>query len=213
MGAEIDSDVDRAFEEAVRVFRNLGAQVDPVSFSSGKQLTDVFRAIAGPEFAEFHRPFFEKNPDGYGTSVRERLDWSFKVTSDEYVRGLRERELQRREVAGFFEHADALLLPAMPCTAAPITTLLANVNGKEQPCMWIHRPFQSPHNVTGCPAIAVPMGFDRNGLPLSLQIVTAEWQEARLLAIANAFEQATPEWRARRPPCEARSGERSQPST
>jgi len=45
------------------------------------------------------------------------------------------------------------------------------------------------------------MGFDREGLPLSLQIVTAQWQEARLLAIANAYEEATPELRARRPPC------------
>jgi aspartyl-tRNA(Asn)/glutamyl-tRNA(Gln) amidotransferase subunit A len=199
--AEVDSDVSRAFEEAVKVFRSLGADVDHMPFSHGERLSELFRAIAGAEFAEFHRPFFEKNPDGYGTSVRERLDWSFEVTSDEYVRALRERELLRREVAEFFERADALLLPSMPCAAAPIATLLANVNGKEEPCTWIHRPFQSPHNLTGCPAIAVPMGFNCEGLPLSLQIVAPEWHEARLLAIANAYEQATPELRARRPPC------------
>jgi Asp-tRNA(Asn)/Glu-tRNA(Gln) amidotransferase A subunit family amidase len=46
------------------------------------------------------------------------------------------------------------------------------------------------------------MGFDREGLPLSLQIVTAQWQEGRLLAIANAYEEATRELRARRPPCQ-----------
>jgi aspartyl-tRNA(Asn)/glutamyl-tRNA(Gln) amidotransferase subunit A len=201
MDAEVDSDVSRAFEEAVEVFRSLDAEVDHVPFSHGKRLSELFRAIAGAEFAEFHRPFFEKNPDGYGTSVRERLDWSFEVTSDEYVRALRERELLRREVAEFFERADALLLPSMPCAAAPIATLLANVNGKEEPCTWIHRPFQSPHNLTGCPAIAVPMGFNREELPLSLQIVAPEWHEARLLAIANAYEEATPELRARRPPC------------
>jgi len=200
--ADIDAEVRLAFEAAVDVFRSLGVHVDEVSFPNGPRLTELFTAIAGPEFAEFHRPFFEKNPDGYGESVRARLDWSFRITSDEYVRALRERELLRREVATFFERADALLLPSMPCTAAPIRSLLANVNGKAEPCMWIHRPFQSPHNLTGCPAIAVPMGFDREGLPLSLQIVTAQWQEARLLAIANAYEEATPELRARRPPCQ-----------
>ena len=98
-GAEIDSEVNHAFEEAMQVFRSLGAQVDSVPFRDAKRLSELFRAIAGPEFAEFHRPFFEKNPEGYGTSVRERLDWSFEVTSDEYVRALRERELLRREVA------------------------------------------------------------------------------------------------------------------
>jgi aspartyl-tRNA(Asn)/glutamyl-tRNA(Gln) amidotransferase subunit A len=199
--AEIDSEVHQAFEQAVQVFRSVGAKVDEVSFRSGKRLTELFPAISGPEFAEFHRPFFEKNPDGYGASVRERLDWSFKISSDEYVRALRERELLRREVSEFFRTADALLLPSMPCVASPIATLLASVNGKQLPCMWIHRPFQSPHNLTGCPAISLPMGFNHEGLPLPLQIVTPEWQEARALAIADAYEQATPELRARRPPC------------
>ena len=201
MSAEVDAEVDHAFTEAVRVFRSLGAKVETVSFPNGKRLTELFPAISGPEFAEFHRPFFEKNPDGYGTSVRERLDWSFKITSDEYVRGLRERELLRREVAEFFRTADALILPSMPCAAAPIATLMAKVNGSDQPCMWIHRPFQSPHNLTGCPAVSLPMGFNREDMPLSLQIVGPEWSEARVLGLANAYEEATPELRTRRPSC------------
>ena len=208
MNAEVDSEVDRAFSEAVRVFRSLGATVDLFTFANGKRLTELFPAISGPEFSEFHRPFYEKYPDGYGDSVRERLDWSLKITSDEYVRGLRERELLRREVTEFFRGVDALLLPSMPCTAAPIKTLMAKVNGKEHPCMWIHRPFQSPHNLTGCPAISVRMGFDQEGMPLSLQIVGPEWHEGRILGIASCYEEATPEIRARRPAfAETRVGE------
>lgn len=201
MNAEVDGEVDRAFAEAVRVLRSLGAKIETVPFANGKRLTELFPAISGPEFAEFHRPFYERNPAGYGTSVRERLEWSLKITSDEYVRGLRERELLRREVAEFFRTADALILPSMPCTAAPIATLMARVNGKDRACMWIHRPFQSPHNLTGCPAVSLPMGFDRKGMPLSLQIVGPEWSEGRVLGIANAYEEATPELRTRRPPC------------
>ena len=108
-------------------------------------------------------------------------------------------ELRRREVADFFRSADALILPSMPCAAPPIATLMAQVNGKHEPCMWIHRPFQSPHNLTGCPAVSVPMGFTREGMPLSLQIVGPEWSEARVLAIADAYEGATPELRTRHP--------------
>ena len=207
MNAEVDGEVDRAFTEAVRIFRSLGAKIETVSFPHGKRLTELFPAISGPEFAEFHRPFFERNPDGYGTSVRERLEWSLKITADEYVRGLRERELLRREVTEFFRSADALILPSMPCAAAPISSLMAKVNGTDQPCMWIHRPFQSPHNLTGCPAVSLPMGFNREGMPLSLQIVGPEWSEARTLAIAHAYEEATPELRTKRPPCgRTRSG-------
>ncbi len=83
MNAEVDSEVEHAFAEAVRVFRSLGATVEVVSFRNGKRLTELFPAISGPEFAEFHRPFYEKNPDGYGASVRERLEWSLKISSDE----------------------------------------------------------------------------------------------------------------------------------
>jgi len=200
MNAEVDGDVERAFAQTVRVFRSLGAEIKTVSFANGKRLTELFPAISGPEFSEFHRPFYERNPDGYGASVRERLEWSLKISADEYVRGLRERELLRREVAEFFQSADALILPSMPCSAAPIASLMANVNGKEFPCMWIHRPFQSPHNLTGCPAVSLPMGFNREGMPLSLQIVGPEWSEGRILAIANAYEEATPEIQSRRPP-------------
>ena len=201
MNAEVDQEVDRAFSEAIRAIKDLGAKVENVSFPNGHRLTELFPSISGPEFAEFHLPFFEKNPQGYGADVSERLAWSFKITSDEYVRGLRERELLRREVAEFFRGVDALLLPSMPCVAAPIATLMARVNGKERQCLWIHRPFQSPHNLTGCPAVSLPMVFDREGLPFSLQIVGPEWSERRILNIAHAYEEATPELRTIRPPC------------
>lgn len=62
--AEIDAEVARAFEAAIGVFQDLGAKVETVPFAHGGRFHDVFRMIAGPEYAEFHRPFFEKNPDG-----------------------------------------------------------------------------------------------------------------------------------------------------
>lgn len=200
MNAEIDADVERAFAEAVAVFRSLGATVETVPFADGKRLAGLFPPIAGPEFAEFHRPFYAKDPDSYGDSVKERLEWSFRITADEYVRGLRERALLRRDVAAFFQGVDALLLPTMPCAAPPIATLMANVNGKAYPYGALHQPFLRPGSVTGCPAVAVPMGFDRDGMPLSLQIIGPEWSDGRILGIASAFEAATPGIRSRRPP-------------
>ena len=201
-GAELDAEVERAFNEAVRVFEGLGARVETVPFAHGKRMQDAFRPISGPEYAEFHRPFYAKDPGGYGKDVRERIEWSLKITTDEYVRALRERELLRREVAAFFKGVDALILPTMPVAAAPISSLKARLNGKEVEATWIHRPFQSGFNLAGVPALAVPMGFSGEGLPLSLQIAGPEWSEARLLSIAHAYEGATPELRTKWPGCE-----------
>ena len=200
--AEVDGEVEQAFQEAVRVFRGLGAKVESFAFPGGRRLIELFPSISGPEFAEFHRPFFEKNREGYGADVQERIGWSLKITTDEYVRGLRERELLRRRMAEFFRGVDALILPSMPSTAPPIGTLLARVNGMEHNGVWIHRPFLGPHNLTGCPAVSLPMGFSREGLPLSLQVVGPEWSEGKVLSVAHAYEEATPEIRMRRPPCE-----------
>ena len=160
----------------------------------------MFPLITGPEFSEFHRPFFERDPAGYGEDVLERLEWSFKIGQDDYVRAMRERVLAQREVAVFFEGADALIQPAMPCVAPPIATLTAQMNGREVSYKNIHRPFLGPHNATGFPALVTPMGRNAEGLPMSLQIAGGPWREADVLRVAHAYEEATPELRNERPP-------------
>ncbi|MFC1580842.1 amidase [Thermodesulfobacteriota bacterium] len=197
---EVDAQVQNALDGAVAVFRDLGAQVEEVSFPYYHPLMDLWRAVAGPEFAEFHRPFFKENPGGYGEDVKDRIGWSLQVTLDEYVRGLRDLELMRREAKKFFKGVHALITPALPCVAPPIDTLVTRINGREVPYDFPHRPFLTVHNITGFPALVTPMGFSREGMPLSLQIVGGPWQEATILRVAHAYEQATPELRSSRPP-------------
>ena len=94
----------------------------------------------------------------------------------------------------FFTPSTATTAPAIPEATLP-------AGESNLPVVDALMRFVRLANLTGCPAVSLPMGFNREGLPLSLQIVTPEWQEARALAIANAYEEATPELRARRPPC------------
>lgn len=199
--AEVDGEVAEALERAGATLGDLGARLETVAFPHYERIERAMTAILGAEFAEFHRPFYAEHPEGYGQDVRARLERALGTRLDDYVRALRERELLRREVEGLFQRVDALLLPSTPSAAAPIATLLARVNGKDVECLWIHRPFLTPHNLTGCPAVSVPMGFSRDGLPLALQIVGRPWGEADVLGIAHAYEAARPEIRARRPPC------------
>jgi aspartyl-tRNA(Asn)/glutamyl-tRNA(Gln) amidotransferase subunit A len=198
--AEVDAEVARAFDRAVGTLRDLGARIETVPFPHYARIERAMTAILSAEFVEFHRPLYTKNPDGYGADVRARFERALTVQLDDYVRGLREREILRRDVETLFQQVDAIVLPSTPAPAAPIATLMARVNGKEMECSWLHRPFLTPHNLTGCPAISVPMGSSGEGLPLSLQIVGRAWDEAGVLAIADAYEAATPDLRARRPP-------------
>ncbi len=198
--AEVDAEIAQAFVRAIDVFRDLGAKIETVSFPDAARFSGMFQRIAGPEFAEVHRAHYGKNPEGYGADVRERMEWSIKIPLDDYVRALRERVLLQREVGKFFEGMDAMILPSLPCAAPLIETLMTGINGREVLYKNLHRPFLSPHNRTGCPALVLPMGLNRKGLPLSLQIVSGRWREADVLRAARAYEKATPEIREQRPP-------------
>jgi aspartyl-tRNA(Asn)/glutamyl-tRNA(Gln) amidotransferase subunit A len=113
---------------------------------------------------------------------------------------MRDLVILRREAEKFFEGVDALLTPGQPCVAPPIDTLMIRINGREIPDYFPHRHVLRAHNITGFPALVTSMGFSKEGMPLSLQIVGGPWREATILRIAHAYEQATPELRNARPP-------------
>jgi aspartyl-tRNA(Asn)/glutamyl-tRNA(Gln) amidotransferase subunit A len=198
--AEIDGDIARAFEEALDVLRRLGATIETVPFPHGERFDELFRRIAGPEFSEVHRKLFTQDPDAFDFEVRERMEWSLTIPLDDYVRALRERELMIREIDDFMREFDAMVSPSIPIAAPPIDTRLADLNGRKVPYKNRHRPFLSPHNLTGFPAVCLPMGFNARGLPISIQIASRPWHEPDLLRVARAYEAATPELRDKRPP-------------
>ena len=198
--AEADEAVATAFERAIETFAKLGAKIETRPFPEAKRFDDIFRDISGPEFAEVHRKHFGDEPEAYDEAVGRRVEWSLKIPLDDYVRALRQRELLIREIAAFMEGADAMISPAVPCVAPPIATKMARINGRDVPYVYLHRPFQSVHNLTGMPAMAMPMGFNEESMPVGLQIVSGLWREADVLRVARAFELATPEIQAARPP-------------
>ena len=180
---------------ACLIFETLGAIVEEIAFPHFEKIMNIFPKIAGPEFSEFHRPFFEKDPKGYGEDILKRVDWSLKITTDEYVTGMRERKILQREMETFFETFDVLISPALPCVAPTIEGLKTNIDNDEVIYDYLHRPFLTPHNVTGFPALVTPMGFDQINMPTSMQIVSGPWKEMNLLQTAYAFEKETTSYR------------------
>ena len=90
------------------------------------------------------------------------------------------------------EQVDVLATPTGPKPATPFT--LAH-----DPDFGFPRSNMPPFNITGLPALALPCGFSSAGLPLSLQLAGRPFDEALVLRVGDAYEQAT-EWHARRPP-------------
>jgi len=102
----------------------------------------------------------------------------------------------RVKIAAGFEEAmrgiDALLVPttAMPASKIGEDTRV-DLEGKKLPTMTTFTRNTNPFNIINYPAITVPAGYSREGLPIGVQMVMRPWQDVKLLSIAHVFEQAT----------------------
>jgi aspartyl-tRNA(Asn)/glutamyl-tRNA(Gln) amidotransferase subunit A len=190
--SDMQIDVANTFDHVVKIFTDLGANIQTIQYEGAIRLTELFPSISGPEFAQFHRPFYESNPNAYSQAVRERVEWSLKVSAEDYVNGLKERELLRRRFGELINKVDAIISPSLPFTAPLISDLQVTINDKEESCMWLHRPFLNTPNIMGVPGVTIPMGLDHNNLPLSFQITGAELKEKEILEIASSYQRSNP---------------------
>lgn len=184
--------VENAFNQVVKFFASKGANIQTIKFEGANRLTELFPSISGPEFAQFHRPFYETDPNAYSDAVRERVEWSLRVPAEDYVNGLKEREILRRRFGKLINMFDAIIAPSLPFTAPLISDLKVAIKDKVESCMWLHRPFLNTPNIMGVPAVTIPMGLDQKNLPLSFQITGAELKEKEILEIASAYQRSNP---------------------
>jgi len=103
-----------------------------------------------------------------------------------------------REFDAVFDNVDTILAPTLPTAAPRIGEREVIIGGEKETVRSALVRLNRPANLTGHPAISIPCGFTRSGLPIGLQLIGPRWSEARLLSIALAYEDAT-EWHKRRP--------------
>ena len=200
---ENDASVQKGFENAMETMKALGGAVVHVRYPNAERMREVRRIIASAELASVHRERLASNPEKFGDDVRERLEVSSRVTLAEYALAMKERRTLTREMESVFDEIDIFLAPGYPCPAGPVATETGTVpivNGQEFSFTGLGRPQTGPYNLFGFPTMAAPSGFSADGLPVSVQIVGPPWEEARVLQVSHAFEEATPEVRQKKPP-------------
>ena len=191
-GAGAHPDLGPAIAEAVSVLRGLGATVEPVRLSSLRDYTDCKTTISSVELYAIHERDLRTRPRDFGRILRNRVLPGALIRAEDYLAALRWRTALAREQAAVFQRVDALI------TAGART--IADRADPDQPDRLVSAPsITMPFSVSGVPALAIPCGFSRaEGMPLSLQIAAGTMQEATVLRIAHAYQQAT-DWHRRHP--------------
>jgi aspartyl-tRNA(Asn)/glutamyl-tRNA(Gln) amidotransferase subunit A len=189
---DIDPEVASAVEQAVSVLGGMVAEVEQIELS---MVTD--RTLQSAEAYAYHAEFLARTPELYQPETLRRLQAGAKIGPADLDKSRRGLQRARQEIGQMFKRVDVLLTPTTPVPAPTIAELKQHpdqLRPRELVLLRNTRPF----NVWGLPAISVPCGLTKAGLPIGLQISAVHWQEARVLQVASAYEQAT-EWRKRWP--------------
>lgn len=187
-----DPEVLDAVREAAQVFSSMGCRVQEVDVSWMREAALANKTMTQADGAAIHYERLKEHPDWFGEDIRRRLEDGAKTTSTEYILARRTQAEIRKRCELFFESYDFLIVPTTPI-AAP---LIEGLDAVEQAARLTR--FTAPFNLAGLPALSIPCGFTKDGLPIGLQIVSRAWADAKVLNAGYAFEQAT-EWHARRP--------------
>ena len=196
---DIETDFTEAMSAALNIMRDLGAEI--VEVSMPKRLREYLAAwpvLCSSEAADAHREFFPDRNSEYGLWFKEWLERGEKFSSKDYVRAQEARMLCNGELHKTMEGIDLLLCPSSPRAAYPYTEEDAYGPIPKNRDPWDSR-FTVPMDFSGLPTIAMPCGFNKDGLPLSCQLVGHKLSEQLLIQAGATYQRAT-DWHTYRPP-------------
>ncbi len=194
---KVDPEVAAAFESSCAAFAAMGHAVEPIKLDPGALLLDCARILICVGIAAI--PF--TTIDSIDPVVRQMVERGLRVSAAEYVNLMVTMHNTARSIVEQLDPFDALLTPTMTRPA------MRNGSFPSAPEryldeLWTWICFEYPFNATGQPAISIPGGMTKAGLPIGLQIVGRPNGEFNLLSLAAQFEHARP-WKHLKPPLAA----------
>jgi aspartyl-tRNA(Asn)/glutamyl-tRNA(Gln) amidotransferase subunit A len=190
----LDPEIKTAVDSAMRLLEGLAAGLREISFP-----VDEDRAVASRESWDYHAEFVARSPQLYDRETLRRIRTGERVTDEAFAQKKGELESLRKNAAQLFAdcQVDLLLTPATPIPPPLIDDLRRDPQALRPTELLMMRNMR-PFNVLGAPAISVPCGFTRQGLPIGLQIAGPPGADAVVISLAYAYQQQT-DWHLRAP--------------
>jgi aspartyl-tRNA(Asn)/glutamyl-tRNA(Gln) amidotransferase subunit A len=182
-----DLEILEAIRQATKVFESIGCKIEEVEVSWMREAALTNVTMLRADGSTVHHDRLKEHPDWFGDDIRRRLEDGSNTPVSEYILARRTQAEIKKRFERFFESYDFLITPTTPIAAPTIE----GHDAVEQAGRLTR--FTAPFNLAGLPALSLPCGFTKAGLPIGLQIVSRAWGEAKVLNLGYAFERAT-EW-------------------
>ena len=186
--APTEKHIREVFAEKTGLFSHLFAAADQATpdCSGTDETFEVLRAVS------FLAGMYERvrdTPEKVGPNVRANVEEGLRYGPLDITRALKQQTVLYHRWQSFFERYDVILAPAITLSPRPWTELYpAEIDGKPTRTYFHWLAMAYAVTVVGHPAISLPVGLDRNGMPFGLQIVGPRGGDAKVLAVAAALE-------------------------
>ncbi|HEV3238773.1 MAG TPA: amidase [Casimicrobiaceae bacterium] len=188
---DLDAEVAGSLDATIAVLKREGANIVQVELPDQRQLTGASQLVLAVEAAAFHKRWMIERPQDYGPQVLMRLQNGLAIPGVSYLEALRWRGPALAAHLAAVAGVDAMIAPVSPIPAPTIAESdVGNGPDAEAVIQRLTR-FTRPINYLGLPALSIPTGFTRTGLPVGMQLVGRSFDEAMLLRIGAAFQRAT----------------------
>ncbi len=192
-GRTISRDVQEKFDEALRVLEGLGAALEP--FDAPDFIVEpTWRTINHTVWRARFLPLVEQHADTFSETFRHQVLSAGEFSAMDYQEAMFTRTTLFKRLQALFTSADLLVVPTLTRTALPLDMDLFDpfeMDGRSYEGIRSHwYPWTMVFNMTGHPAMTLPCGLARDGLPAGIQFVTRWGSDVQLLQFASIFEQA-----------------------
>lgn len=182
-----DSLVLGGMEHVIEVLTERGASVIDIRVDHIEHCFGAGWLVLLCEGASLHEDLWSR-PDEYDPGLVFRLLVGKLAPATDYVRALRMRALIQNSFSEAFDAVDAILFPGLVSSAPRYDDLTFDVNGERIPLQKAHARFTAPGNVTGLPALCLPCGLGRDGMPIGVQVYAPAHRDHVCARIGHAFQ-------------------------
>jgi aspartyl-tRNA(Asn)/glutamyl-tRNA(Gln) amidotransferase subunit A len=181
----VQPDVAAACERSEQWLLGQGAELVDVDVPLAATINpdSLKHVIVAAEAASYHES--SPRPERYGATLRSVVESGSRLPAVDYLHALRVAGMLREQVSALFDRVDVLVAPTVAVVAPLLGNEVADLPGPPVGLGDVVARTTSVFNVSGHPSVTIPVGRDRNGMPIGVQVVAAHWQDVRCLAVGQ----------------------------